>query len=200
MGDIDADYIQTAKIKNRRPFASELADYQYNFHAIDDGSWRRVHMDIDWLYALTPFLGSSTSGWTSLAAFLSGMGMDNSTDITIDWWNVRSTPETIIATFVGDKMSRQGYNVNGGTSMLASDALYLMPWDISAPSQQSLVVGTFALPRSARTATQLRWSVVVGGYAYKADSFASYLDSFLGLIDLTARWGMHRPYGTVDII
>ena len=228
VADLDADYVQKATIKNTRPFAPDLNGYQYNFLPIDDGSWRRVHMDTDWLYALTPLFGSSTSGWTSLAALLTEMGMDNSTGIIMDWWEVRPTLETIIATFVADGMSRQGYNANGGSSSLTSDAPSLLPWDNSASSQQSILAGRYAFPRPADTVTQLHWSVVVGGYAYKADSLAYYLaltvlflhaaialshvgyvlwtrvccdawDSFIGLIVLTAKSGMHRPSGVVDV-
>lgn len=227
VGDVDADYVQKATVKNTRPFASDLEGYQYNFLPIDDGSWRRVHMDTDWLYALTPLLGSSTSGWTSLAALLTETGMDNSTGTIMDWWDIRPMLETIIATFVADGMSRQGYNANGGSSSFTSNALSLLPWDNSAPSQQSLLAGTYAFPRPTDTVTQLHWSVVVGGYAYKADSLAYYLaltvlflhaaialahvgyvlwtrvccdawDSFIGLIVLTARSGMNRPSGAVD--
>ena len=228
VGDVDADYVQKATIKNTRPFASDLDGYQYNFLPVDDGSWRRVHLDMDWLYALTPLLGSSTSGWTSLAALLTEIGMDNSTGVIMDWWDVRPMLEVIIATFVADGMSRQGYNVNGGSSSLTYDTLSLLPWDDSESSEQSLLAGTYAFPRPADTVTQLHWSVVVGGYAYKADSLAYYLaltvlflhsaialghvgyvlwtrvccdawDSFIGLVVLTAKSSMHKPSGTVDV-
>ena len=106
VGDINADYVQTATIKNTRPFASDLEGYQYNFLPIDDGSWRRVQIGIDWLYALTPPLGNNTSGWTSLAALLTETGMDNRTGILTDWGDVPSMLETIIATLIADGMSR----------------------------------------------------------------------------------------------
>ena len=174
VGDIDADYIQTATIQNTRPFP-DLTGYQYNFLPIDDGSWRRVQIDIDWLNILTPLLGNSTSGWTSLAALLTDMGMDNSTGSIVHWSDVPSVLETIIATFVADGMSRQGYTANGGSSTHFTDALSLLPWDNSASSQQSLLAGTYAFPPPVGTATQLHWSVVVSGYAYRADSLAYYL-------------------------
>lgn len=87
VGDIDADCVQKVIVKNTRPFAPDLGGYRYNFPPIDDGFWRRIHMDMDWLYALTPLLGSNTSGWTSLAALLTEIGMDNSTGIITDWWD-----------------------------------------------------------------------------------------------------------------
>lgn len=168
VGDIDADYVQTATIQNTRPFP-DIKGYQYNFLPIDDGSWRRVQIDLDWLNTLTPPLGNSTSGWTSLAALLTDIGMDKSTGTIFDWVDVSSVLESIIATLVADGMSRQGYAANGGSSTHFSDALYQLPWYNTPSSQQSLLAGTYAFPPSAGTATQLRWSVVVGGYAYRAD-------------------------------
>lgn len=174
VGDVDADYVQTATIQNTRPYP-DLTGYQYNFLPVDDGSWRRVQIDTDWLNALTPTLSNSTSGWTSLAALLTGMGMDNSTGEIIQWADVLSVLETVIAALVADGMSRQGYAANGGSSTQFSDALNLLPWDNSASSQQSLLAGMYAFPSPEGTATQLHWSVVVGGYAYRADSLAYYL-------------------------
>lgn len=227
VGDIDADYVQSATIQNTRPIP-DLTGYQYNFLPIDDGSWRRVQIDIDWLNILTPLLGNSTSGWTSLAALLTDMGMDNSTGIIAHWNDVPSVLETIIATVVADGMSRQGYTANGGSSTQFSDALNLLPWDNSASSQQSLLAGTYAFPPPVGTATQLHWSAVVGGYAYRADSLAYYLaltvlflhaalalghvayilrtrvccdawDSFLELMVLTAKSSMPGASGAVDV-
>ena len=227
VGDLDVDYVQTATIQNTRPFP-DLPGYQYNFLPIDDGSWRRVQIDTDWLNTLTPTLGNSTSGWTSLAALLTDMGMDNSTGMIVDWDDVPSVLETVIATLVADGMSRQGYAANGGYSTHFSDALNLLPWDNSASSQQSLLAGTYAFPHPGSTATQLHWSVVVGGYAYRADSLAYYLaltvlflhaalalghvayilwrrvccdawDSFVGLIVLAAKSGMPGASGAVGV-
>ena len=115
VGDIDADYVQTATIQNTRPFG-DLNGFQYNFLPIDDGSWRRVEIDIDWLNTLTPPFDSNTSGWTSLAALLTDIGIDNITGSINQWDEVRPVLETIIAVFVADGMSRQGYAANGGSS------------------------------------------------------------------------------------
>ena len=227
VGDLDADYVQTATIQNTRPFP-DLTGYQYNFLPIDDGSWRRVQIDLDWLNTLTPALDNSTSGWTSLAALLTDMGMDNSTGMIVYWDDLPPILETVIATLVADGMSRQGYAANGGSSTHFSDALNLLPWDNSASSQQSLLAGTYAFPSPGGTATPLHWSVVVGGYAYRADSLAYYLaltvlflhaafalshvsyilwkrvccdawDSFVGLLVLVAKSGMPRASGADDM-
>lgn len=229
VGDVDADYIQTATIQNARPVTPDLTlGYQYNFLPINDGTWRRLQIDLDWLNTLTPPLANSTSGYTSLAALLTDMGMDNSTGTIVDWIDLSSVLETVIATFVADGMSRQGYTSNGGSSTNFTDALNLLPWDNSASSQQSLLAGTYHFPPPAGLATPLKWSVVVGGYAYRADSLAYYLaltvlflhaalalghvvyvlwtrvccdawDSFVGLIVLAARSGMPRAPGAVDV-
>ena len=225
--DVNADYVQTATIQNTRPIP-DLTGYQYNFLPIDDGSWRQVQIDTDWLNTLTPPLGNSTSGWNSLATLLTDIGMDNSTGIIVQWNDVPSVLETIIATLVADGMSRQGYAANGGPSTHFSDALNLLPWDNSASSQQSLLAGTYAFPPPVGIATLLHWSVVVGGYAYRADSLAYYLaltvlfihaalalghtvyvlwsrvccnawDSFVGLIVLAAKSGMSGASGTVNV-
>ena len=175
VGDLDEDYVQTATIQNTRSKIPNLAGYQYNFLPVNDGSWRRVQIDTDWLNTLTPLLGNSTSGWTSLAALLTYMGMDNSTGMIVDYSDVTGVLETIIATLVADGMSRQGYTANGGSSTHFSDALTLLPWDNSVSSQQSLLAGKYTFPPPAGSATPLKWSVVVGGYAYRADSLAYYL-------------------------
>ena len=228
VGNPGGIYIQTAAIQKSRHFAPNLLGYENNFLPIDDGSWKRVKMEIDWLNNLTPLFGNSTSGWTSLAALLSGMGMDNSTGAIFEWGDVTSIMESVVATLIADGMSRQGYAANGGSSTHFTDALQLLPWDNSASSQQSLLAGTYKFPPPAGVSTLLKWSVVVKGYAYRADSVAYYLaltvlflhatlalchtvymlrkrvycdefDSFVGLIVLAAKSGMPMQSGAVDV-
>ena len=228
VGDLYADYIQTAAIQKSRHFAPDLRGYEYNFLPIDDGSWKRVKIEMDWLSNLTPLLGNSTSGWTSLAVLLSDMGMDNSTGAIVKWDDVTSILETVVATLVADGMSRQGYAANGGSSTHFSDSLSLLPWDNSASSRESILTGAYKFPPPAGVTTLLKWSVVVGGYAYRADSVAYYLaltvlflhatlalchmvymlrkrvycdefDSFIGLMVLAAKSGMPVHSGAVDV-
>lgn len=228
VGNPSSDYIQTAAIQKSRHFAPHLPGYENNFLPIDDGSWKRFKMEIDWLNNLTPLLGDSTSGWTSLAALLSGMGMDNSTGAIANWSNVTFILETVVATLIADGMSRQGYAANGGSSTHFTDALNLLPWDNSTSSRQSLLAGTYKFPPPAGVSTVLKWSVVVAGYAYRADSAAYYLaltvlflhaflalchtgymlrtrvycdefDSFIDLIVLAAKSGMPMQSGAVDV-
>lgn len=174
VGDIDADYVQAATVQSNRDFG-QLIGYQYNFLPANDNTWRRVKVDLDWLNTLTPSINDSTSGWTSLASLLTDVGMDNSTGIIINWIDVTSTLEGIIATLVADGMSRQGYSENGGSSRHFSDALNILPHDASASAMQRLLAGTRVFPTPAGRATIMKFSVVVGGYAYRADSLAYYL-------------------------
>lgn len=205
-------------MQKTRPFP-DLLGYEYNFLPVDDGSWRRVKIDTDWLNILTPPFPGNTSGWTSLAALLTNMGVGNSTGLIVQWADVPANLETVIASLIVDGMSRQGYAANSGSLKHISDGLDLLPWDNSASSQQSILAGTYSFPRPAGRATQLQWSVTVGGYAYRADSTAYYLaltvlfvhaalalchilyilwtrvccdawDSFIGFTVLAARSGM----------
>ena len=175
IADLDANYVQAATIQNTRPFSAHLPGFQFNFLPINDGSWRRVQMDLDWLNILTPPLPSSAPDWNSLAALFSDMGIDNSTGLIMNWFDIISSVEAVIATVVADGMSRQGYAANGGSLMHVSDALNLLSWDNSASSQGSILAGTYSFPVPSGAATQLQWSVAVSGYAYKADSLAYYL-------------------------
>ncbi|KAL8791902.1 MAG: hypothetical protein Q9195_005478 [Heterodermia aff. obscurata] len=208
--DVDADYIQTAAIQKSRHFAPDLQGYQYNFLPIDDGSWKRVKIEMNWLSNLTPLLGNSTSG------------------AIVNWADVTSILKTVVATMIADGMSRQGYAANEDSSIHFTDALSLLPWDNSASSRESLLTGTYKFPPPAGVTTPLKWSVVVGGYAYRADSVAYYLaltvlflhaalalchmvymlrkrvycdefDSFIGLIVLAAKSGMPVHPGAVDV-
>lgn len=174
VGDIDDDYVQAATVQSTREFG-EITGYEHNFLPTNDSTWRRVQMDLDWLNMLTPSTNNSTSGSTSLASLLTDVGMDNSTGIIFNWVDVTTTLEGIIATLVADGMSRQGYADNGGSSRHFSDASNLLPYDASASAMQRLISGTRAFPPPAGRATVMKFSVVVGGYAYRADSLAYYL-------------------------
>ncbi|MDI1491386.1 MAG: hypothetical protein OHK93_002595 [Ramalina farinacea] len=177
VGDLDAEYVQRAEILRTRSFAPDLPGFQYNFLPIKDGSWRRLQIDTDWLNTLTPLLDDSgTSGWTSLAALFTGMGLDNSTGMIVDWSDVSAPLESAIAAVVADGMSRLGYSLNGGSLTHFSDSLAQLQWDDSLSSQQGMLAGTYQFPApDPGPATQLHWSVVISGYAYRADSAAYYL-------------------------
>ena len=221
------DYVQTATIKKTRP-VPVLTGPQYNFIPINDSSWRRVQIDTDWLNILTPNFDAKTPGWTSLAALLTNIGIDNSTGLVYSWYDMTAPLETVIATIVADGMSRQGYAANGGLSMEVLDRLEWLPWDDLASSRQSLLAGKYSFPRPPGEATRLEWSVVVGGYAYRADSVAYYLaltvlflhaalalghvvyvlwtrvcfdawDSFLGLLVLAAKSGIPETPRTIGV-
>lgn len=226
VADLDADYIQSATIKNTRP-VPDSAGYQYNFLPINDSSWRRVQISTGWLDNLTPRLSSNMSDSSSLAALLTDAGLDNGTGLVIHWDDVPAPLESIIATLVADGMSRQGYAANGGSLSHFSDAQSLLQWDNSASSQSSILAGKYSFPRPAGNATRLQWSVVVSGYAYRADSVAYYLaltvlflhatlalghviyilwsrvcsnawDSFISFIVLAAKSGIPQTHGSSD--
>ena len=140
-----------------------------------DTSWRRVQIDRDWLENLTPPLNESKSGWNTLAASLTDIGMENITAIVVDPDAMSLTLESVTSSFVADGMSRQGYSANGGSMSNASGELSLLPWDGSTSSRDSILSGTYSSPRPGGPATRLKWSVIVSGYAYLADSTAYYL-------------------------
>ncbi len=75
---------------------------------MDDSTWRRLQIDLDWLNTLIPPLTNIKSGYISLAALLTDMGIDNSTGIIVNWGDVSSVLEAVVAALVADDMSRQG--------------------------------------------------------------------------------------------
>ena len=156
IADLDANYIQTATTQSTRPFSANLPGYQYNVLPINDGSWRRVQIDVDWLNTLTPPLPSSAPGWNSLAALFSDVGIDNSTGLIIDWIDISSSIEAVIATVIADGMSRQGYAANGGSLVHFSDRLSLLPWNNSPSSQRSILAGTYSFQIPSGAATKLQ--------------------------------------------
>ena len=227
IGDVNADYVQSATIQHIRP-SGDITGYEYNFLPINDSSWRRVQIDTEWLNNLTPPSANTSSGYTSLSALLSDIGIDNSTGLIVEWGDVTPVVESVIAAMVADGMSRQGYGANGGSSTHFSDTLSLLPWDNSMSSQESLLAGTYSVPPLAGNGTMLQWTIVVGGYAYYADSTAYYLaltvlflhailalghvvyilwtriccdalDSVTGLIVLAAKSGIPRTSGSSDV-
>lgn len=108
VGDVYADYTQTATIQNIRPPAPIFDGYQYTLLLMDDSTWRRLQIDLDWLNTLIPPLTNIKSGYISLAALLTDMGIDNSTGIIVNWGDVSSVLEAVVAALVADDMSRQG--------------------------------------------------------------------------------------------
>lgn len=87
-------------------------------------SGRQIKTDIDWLDNLIPRFRSGTSGWISLAALLTDMGMHNSTGTIVEWVDVNALLETVVAALMTDGMSQQDYA--GGSSGLFSEALGLL--------------------------------------------------------------------------
>lgn len=175
IGHQDADYVQRVTVQEFGPLGAFVRGSRYNFLPTNDGSWRRVQIDINWLKTLTPPVNTVNPFQSSLAMLLRDIGADNSTGLVVKWEDIAPSLESIVATLVADGMSRQGYTTNGGSSTRSFDTRNLLPWNNSASSQDSILAGTHAFPRPEGAATRLRWTIVVGGYAYRADSTAYYL-------------------------
>ena len=105
------------------------------FSPIDDGTWKQVKPDLDWLYGLTPFLSSLESpsppqkrdlpGWTSLASILVSAGFDNSTSLIKGderWDGITSSLESVIAILVTEGMARIGLTANAEAEIYYADA------------------------------------------------------------------------------
>ena len=174
VGELYAEYVQRAEILRTRSFAPDLPGFQSSFyHPTQDGSWRRLHINTDWLNTLTPLSDDSgPSGSTSLVALLTGMEFDNSFERS----DVSAPLGEATATVVADGMSRLGYSLNGGSMTSISDSLAQLPWDSSLFSQQGMLAGTHRFPApESGPAILLHWSAVISGYAYRTDSAAYYL-------------------------
>ncbi|KAL9043779.1 MAG: hypothetical protein Q9214_003045 [Letrouitia sp. 1 TL-2023] len=150
-------------------YPSRVRGWKYNHLPVNDGSWRKVQIDSDWLEALTPHMDSNSSGSTSLAYVLKNMDITNHTD-------PRVTPklEATIATLVADGMSRTGLRSISRAPLNFSDPLHLIA-DKPASRWGGLMKGSYSFPQPEGLATELKWSVSVSGYAYHADSNASRL-------------------------
>jgi hypothetical protein len=177
--------------KNGGPYANP------RFSPIDDGTWKQVSADLDWLYTLTPFLNSSVSppppqtrdlpGWTSLGSLLATAGFDNSTSLIQSdggWASLTSALESVIAILVTEGMARIGLTENMRAEIYYKDAgipyLYSGLTDTIYPFYDSILKddSKCIVPQQhidADNLTKAHWDVLVSGYAYKADSIAYYL-------------------------
>jgi hypothetical protein len=172
-------------------FVNPLLD-GYGFNPVNDGTWSRVAMDLDWLYTLTPVLNSPlsqsqeyTSGprWTSLASLLQDSGFDNRTGLVEEWASIRSPIEGVIAMLVAEGMARVGMSDNGGQAQrldwVNTPGAVLNLYENEDDSLNALLQNGVAVlpPRgvSASKLTQLHWDVTAYGFFYKANSVAYYL-------------------------
>ena len=185
VGFTDVEYVETATIQNTRSPPDELG-HSFNFLPVNDSSWRRVRMDMDWLSTLTPSFSSnnSVSDWTSLSSLLHTIGLDNSTGLIVEWGDIGPTLEVVIAVLVANGLSRQGYSNNIGNPTQIDDGNNLLAWDDSLESRASILAGTYTFPLPSpigttaappTVTTQLKLSITVTGFAYSADSAAYYL-------------------------
>lgn len=180
------------------PVVTSQFVHEYNlprYVPIDDGTWRQVSVDLDWLYALTPFLNNSASpsppqtrdqpGRTSLSAMLATAGFDNSTSLVGEggWSDQIPKLESIIAILVAEGMARVGQADTSVYIRTETDDTITLVYDSilrgsSAHIYNPLYVG-------ASNGTKVHWSVTVVGYAYRADGVAYYLAVGVLLIHAT---------------
>ena len=168
-GPIDSftgHYVQKAKVLHQRRYPSTFNGWQYSYLPVNDGSWRKVSIDTDWLDALTPSVDNTTSGYTSLAALLSDLDISNHT-----YDDATPTLEGIVATLVANGMSRTNFRSTGKAPEQLEDPLNILP-DESSSQWERFMRGSYSFPRPEGPATKIKLSVTVEGYAYRADSKA----------------------------
>lgn len=150
-----------------------------NFPTVDNGMWRAVRLEQSWLDTVAPVLDDVTPQWTTLSSGISSTGADNSSGLVIEYADIVSSVEGVIASLVVDGMSRVGYVGNGGKYTHITDIEYLfyIPTDDGGRSLNELLSGTLTLPFSGSKSqfTPLRWDVIITGLAYKANSTSYYL-------------------------
>lgn len=154
---------------------------------IDDGSWRQVSIDLDWLYALTPLQNKPASpsppqtrdqpGRTSLSVMLMSVGFDNSTSLVRDgkdgWDGIMSTLETIIAVLVAEGMARIGQADESFYQGGRDDENMHLTYDSLLKDDSKHIYNPLQL--DASNGTKKHWSVTVSGHAYSVNGKAYYL-------------------------
>ncbi|KAL8691997.1 MAG: hypothetical protein Q9218_002889 [Villophora microphyllina] len=163
-------YVQQAGWAHFQQYGHDLIGWQYSQRPVAGGSWRKVQIERDWLEALTPPMDNSTAGATTLANVFKEMGIDHNTNTT----DIIPAYEAVVATMVTDGMSRTGFRSVGKAPDQLTEPLNLLP-DDSVTHWGSLVGGRYNFPRPDGPATELKLSMTIGGYAYRADSKAYWL-------------------------
>lgn len=166
----NAHYTQQASWIQSQQYSHDLVGWQYSQRPVAGGYWRKVQIDHDWLEALTPSMDNNTAGATSLAGLFADMGIEHNEKYT----DIVPAVEAIIATMVTDGMSRTGFRSVGKPADQLTDPLNILP-DVSSSDWTSFVGGRHRFPRPDGPATELRLSMSIGGYAYRADSKAYWL-------------------------
>ncbi|KAL9088144.1 MAG: hypothetical protein Q9159_003262 [Coniocarpon cinnabarinum] len=143
-----------------------------------------VKMTTDWLNNLTPAADDKNVGGTTLASLFGAARLDSP---NTDQLPKKGYTESIIANVVADGMSRVGYTLNGGNLTLSDFHVQFL--DDNSHSNYDLDTFDFRpmifddggaqlpLPKgySRENSTQVRWTVSIAGYSYKADSVAYWL-------------------------
>lgn len=169
---------------------------------IDDGTWRQVSIDLDWLYTLTPLLNNSGSqpplqsreslGWTSLSEMLTTAGFDNSTGLVQSdtaWGEATPSMECLIAILVAEGMARIGQTENGnndiyfqnnegdvfmndGTTGVINSTMNAA-WDSILLNDNKAIIPPPNVGDD--NIYKSNWTVTVTGFAYKRDGVSSWL-------------------------
>jgi hypothetical protein len=193
------NFIQHGEIKS-----TNRSSIAVGFAPLNDGTWNKIAIDLDWLYTLTPLLGNETQfpaesrskpGWTSLASMLTTAGFDNKTSLVSEWIDIRSPVEGAIAILLVEGLARIGLSQNGGRENHFSDAIQIpnFPSDLKEGWNSLLKNdGKALLPPPGvdpTNLTKLQWTITVSGLSYLADSTAFYLALTVLFIYLAVAFG-----------
>ncbi|KAL8838993.1 MAG: hypothetical protein Q9170_001923 [Blastenia crenularia] len=186
-------YVQKADVLHERRYPPSFTGWEYSNLPVNDGSWRKVRIDIDWLEALTPSVDNNTSGYTSLAALLNDLDIVNHTDT-----DATPTLEGIIAALVANGMSRTNFGSIGKAPLQLEDPSNILPYE-STSQWERFMKGSYSFPRPVGPAVEMKLSVTVEGNAYHADSKAYGLALAVLLLHATLAIG-HSIYVVPTVV
>lgn len=163
-------------------------DYASGFLPKNDGTWKSISLDPEWLDTLTPVIEKNGKNQTTLTAIFTAIGLINGThhipqssdgtDLVYD------TAANVIATLVTDGISRIGmHSQDHNPTILAGK---IEPENYQAffsgdPKRPSYV---YPPPYNVASAnqTQMTWYMTISGLSYKADDTANILALTLLLV------------------
>lgn len=172
---VEENFIQRGVITSTVPTAGGTA----RFVPVNDGTWFKISMDLDWLYALTPIMRNAINQtatqppWTSLASLLTTAGFDNSTGLVNEWRDLRSLIEGPHALIIVEGLACIGLAENGGRTTQFGQAGNSIT-EAEHSNTKILQDRKAVLPPHGLEdfeMTQLHWSVTIAGYTYLAEGF-----------------------------
>lgn len=153
----------------------------YEFPANSYTHWRDVRLGLQWLDALTPILGNTREGYTTLSSMLEALGVDDNTSLRLGSDSAQQAIEAAIAAIVADGMAHSGYSENGGEAGTLEDAKALFQVPQGDENMISLLAGTLEVPApgisgsSSVDSMAMRWDLLMTGLAYSANGVGYYL-------------------------